>query len=200
MILYKSRKNYISKGVFNIVIASAFVNSYAYNTSSGPFFSALKSQTDNLENVTYYFNDITSTGVVSASVDGATGNGTAVFADIWGNVEKSLPVVSGSSTGYTAQTSAESVEYGYNAKNQLSTITTDSTVYTFTYDSHGNQSVIKAGANTLATYTYNSNNGKLKKVTYGNGFAIEYFYNELENISEIWYTVNGAASVAYRYS
>ena len=49
---------------------------------------------------------------------------------------------------------------------------------------NGNSQKISAGSNTLASYTYNANNGKLRKITYGNGFAIEYFYNELENISD----------------
>ena len=53
----------------------------------------------------------------------------------------------------------------------MNSITTDSTGYSFTYDSYGNPLTVKAGTNLLATYSYGSNNGKLTKVTYGNGFV-----------------------------
>ncbi|MBO5906561.1 MAG: hypothetical protein J6Q85_00210 [Clostridia bacterium] len=29
------------------------------------------------------------------------------------------------------------------------------------------------------------------KITYGNGFVVEYVYDDLDNLSEAWYTVNG---------
>ena len=173
---------------------------YDTNTSSPAFFGALQSETDSLGRTVRYFMDITDTGIVSAAVNTSTRTGTAVFTDIWGNVESVLPVTNLSGDSYTYETDTESVDYTYNAKNQLSSIITDKTTYTLTYDSYGNQSIIKAGSNTLASYEYNSGNGKLKSVTYGNGFKIRYVYNELENISEIWYTVSGSEVLAYEYS
>ncbi|MBO5906568.1 MAG: hypothetical protein J6Q85_00245 [Clostridia bacterium] len=44
---------------------------------------------------------------------------------------------------------------------------------------------------TLADYEYNEYNGKLNKITYGNGFVVEYVCDDLDNLSEAWYTVNG---------
>ncbi len=178
--------------------AKNIYNTYSYDTSH-VFYGALKSHRNTFGYDTYYFNSITDTGIVTATVDGNSGTGTALFTDIWGKAEKVLPVINGSSTGYTTETDTEFAKYSYNIKNELSAIVTDSTLYAFTYDSYGNQASVKAGNNLLANYTYTANNGKLKKITYGNGFAVQYFYNELENISEIWYTVNGTAAVAYKY-
>lgn len=54
-------------------------------------------------------------------------------------------------------------------------------------------------ASTNATDTYNQNNGKLFKTTYGNGLIEEYVYDRLENLSETWYTKNGTRTLAYSY-
>ena len=101
---------------------------------------------------------------------------------------------------YSALQNAEKVYYTYDSYNRLSTITTDSTTYTLSYNAFGNASSVKAGDNTLATYSYNSHNGKLNKVTYGNGYIEEYTYDDLENLSKIWYTVNGVKTLAYSYT
>lgn len=85
-------------------------------------------------------------------------------------------------------TDEESVKYAYNKNNRLTLIVTESTRYMLLYADFGNQSSIKVGNNTLATYEYEERNGKLKKITYGNGLVVEYVYNTLENLSEIWYT------------
>ena len=183
-----------------VIETTSMSNTYTYDTSSQVFFGYVKTHTDPLGNVVRCFYNTTDTGIVSATVNEETQSGTAVYTDIWGNMEKALPVINVTSTGYTAESDAESVRYTYNARNQLAAIYTDSTRYILSYDSYGNQSSVIAGSNTLATYTYNENNGKLKKVTYGNGFIIEYVYNDLENISEIWYTVNGSNTLAYKYT
>ena len=56
------------------------------------------------------------------------------------------------------------------------------TNYTFTYDNFGNTTESKAGDYTLATYTYNSYNGKLSSMTYGNGTTVSYIYDALDRI------------------
>ena len=50
------------------------------------------------------------------------------------------------------------------------------------------------------TYNYDIHNGKLKGITYGNGLVEEYVYNDLDMISEIWYTKDGVRTKAYSYS
>ena len=94
----------------------------------------------------------------------------------------------------------EHVKYTYNSKNQVSAITTNTTEYTFTYDSYGNTKTIKAGDETLATYNYNPNNGKLQSLVYGNGTTVEYVYDELDRIEEIWYTEGSTETLKYRYT
>ena len=94
----------------------------------------------------------------------------------------------------------EHVKYTYNDKNQVSAITTNTTEYTFTYDSYGNTKTIKAGDETLATYNYNPNNGKLQSLVYGNGTTVEYVYDELDRIKEVWYTEGSAETLKYRYA
>jgi len=59
---------------------------------------------------------------------------------------------------------------------------------------------VVAGDKLLASYTYNNFNGKLAKIEYGNGLKEEYVYNELDMISEIWYTKDGVRTKAYSYS
>ena len=83
----------------------------------------------------------------------------------------------------------------------MSSITTDTTTYTFSYDGFGNSTGVTAGNHTLATYEYYPNNGKLKKINYGNGFSEEYSYNSLELLDKIWYNYNdGTRELAYSYT
>ena len=38
------------------------------------------------------------------------------------------------------------------------------------------------------------NNGKLNKITYGNGFSVSYVYNVLELLTEVWYNYTDRTS------
>ena len=98
------------------------------------------------------------------------------------------------------------VAYSYNAKNFLSEIETQSTVYQFEYDGFGNQTVVKIDATNeedniiLASYEYYESNRFIHKIVYGNGLTVEYVYNSLDYISEIWYTYSdGTRELAYSY-
>ena len=51
--------------------------------------------------------------------------------------------------------------------------------------------------NTLVSYTYNNYNGKLATMTYGNGTKVEYVYDELDRVAEVWYTENGSIVITY---
>ena len=42
----------------------------------------------------------------------------------------------------------------------------------------------------LVDYSYNSQNGKLRSVTYANGLTVAYAYNTLELLEEVCYTKN----------
>ncbi len=73
----------------------------------------------------------------------------------------------------------------------------DKIVTQSSYDSFGNLSTVKAGTNTLASYTYNSRNGKLTKTTYGNGYTVENVYDKLDRLSQIKYNNVVAYTVSY---
>ena len=53
----------------------------------------------------------------------------------------------------------------------------------------------EAGNYELASYEYGESNGKLKKITYSNGLVVEYSYNVLENLENVWYTKSGTWDV-----
>ena len=74
----------------------------------------------------------------------------------------------------------------------------ETTNYIFTYDDFGNTTESKTGAYTLATYTYNSYNGKLSSMTYGNGTTVSYIYDALDRIEKILY--NGTVRYEYQYT
>ena len=63
----------------------------------------------------------------------------------------------------------------------------------------GNNTGIEVGDTALATYEYAENNGKLQKVTYGNGIIVEYVYDGVENLTEVWHTISGARTLVYEY-
>ena len=60
---------------------------------------------------------------------------------------------------------------------------------------------MQAGTNTLASYTYAANNGKLQTLTYGNGLVVKYIYDVLDRISAIQYNTGegGAFETVYEY-
>ena len=70
-------------------------------------------------------------------------------------------------------------------------------MYNIYYDVFGNTDNISVGTTTIVDYTYNSNNGKLNTITYGNGFTERYVYDALDRITEIWY--NNVKRYEYSY-
>ena len=60
--------------------------------------------------------------------------------------------------------------------------TKQSQTYSFTYDKYGNVTAVKVGSKTLASYTYMAHNGPLTKITYGNGYVIEYGHDVLGRV------------------
>ena len=175
-------------------------NSYTYETGSGSkIFGATLTETDSLGYVTKYFYD-NSNGNLLAQIDVESGSGYVYDYDVFGTLVSVIPAT-GNATSYTEVVNAENVNYEYNPNtHRLHQITTASTEYTFAYDNFGNSTGVTAGDNTLATYEYYPNNGKLKKINYGNGFSEDYVYNTLEMLSEIWYTVDGTRTKAYSYT
>ena len=174
--------------------------SFTYEVTAGSvIFGALLSETDETGTTIRYYYD-PDTCMLDATVNETSGNGLVYNYDSLRRLVSVTPGQYVSSSSYTETTNAEKVEYTYGTDHMLEEISTVSTNYTFSYDEFGNRVWVKAGDNTLASYEYAEKNGKLKKTTYGNGFVVEYVYNDLENLSEIWYTEGEGASVkAYEY-
>ena len=212
--LYNSYGQLISTDTYEIAFSGSvvvaktgtkhIVSTNQYETTSGSkIFGALLQETDSLSHRTRHYYDTTN-GRLLATIkinDAGTSTGTCFTYDAMGNVTNVKPCNYVSSTSYSAITGSENVTYQYNAQNLLSSITTASTTYTFTYDEYGNTDTISVGTYDLADYTYNSYNGKLNKITYGNGLVVSYVYDELDNVKEIWHKNGSSAEVkAYAYS
>ncbi|MGM9642995.1 MAG: DNRLRE domain-containing protein, partial [Eubacteriales bacterium] len=172
--------------------------SATYLTESGSMlFGAILSTTDNLGRQTKYFYNTSSThslGDLMAVVNVSEGTGTCYTYDAIGNILTVQPCTYSEdedSAAYTAVSGEENITYGYatadDPRNLLQSVTTGSTTYTFTYDDFGRSDSVSAGLRELASYEYNPNNGKIKKITYGNEFFVQYVYDELDNIKEVWY-------------
>ena len=176
-----------------------YPHSYYYQTSAGSrYIGALLSETDSMYvTIGYYYDE--SDGSLLARFNKSSCTGVAYSYDAMGRLVGVRPATYSPTTEYQPVEDAESVSYTYNSNNLLSSIATESTVYNITYDAFGNTTGIEAGDKVLAEYTYAQNNGKLSKITYGNGFAVEYVYNTVENLSEIWYNISGTRTKAYSY-
>ena len=154
-------------------------------------------ETDSLGKTTRYFYDDDS-GYLLAEIK-PDGTGLSYTYDDLGNVQTVLPAEYVNGNAVSVGNSAN-VSYEYDETNRLEKIITDSTEYTFEYNSFGSTTKIFAGSNTLASYTYNSNNGKLSAIDYGNGYGEEYVYDDLDRLKEIYYVVGSTPFIGYRYS
>ena len=91
------------------------------------------------------------------------------------------------------------MKWVHNTLNQLSGITTATTEYSFIYDNFGNTTLISAGDHLLASYSYNSDNGKLASMRYGNdSFYLTYQYDALDRLEKVCY--NGNVRYEYQYT
>ena len=173
---------------------------YAYETTEGSrIFGALTGESDSLGRTTRYFYD-TNFGYLLAVIM-PNGEGTAYRYDDMGKLFDIVPATYNETTeNYISKYGEEFVGYGYNSKNQLSTILTDTVTYTLNYDVFGNMDSVAIGNRTLADYEYEEENGKLSSMTYGNGCTVYYLYDELENLSELWYSYDEGETVTAAYS
>ena len=162
-----------------------FYSSATY-TDNGNF---LASSTDSLGGTTSYGYD--SVTKLLKYIQDANNNRTAYSYD---NRDRVTTVYLDADKDETADTTESSVAYLY-ASGRLSGINTATTAYTITYDTFGNMVSVSAGGNVLATYTYASGNGKLQKLTYGNGEYEEYSYDTLDRLVKVSY--NGSETNAY---
>ncbi len=101
-------------------------------------------------------------------------------------------LVSGLTNGTTM-----TANYTY-SDDRITSISHLGTTYNFEYDDYGNQTCVKVGEQPLVSYSYNTKKTDINKITYGNGFIINYTLDTDGNITKIRY--NGADTYTYKYS
>lgn len=107
------------------------------------------------------------------------------------------------SNGRVTGSSMTGVSLGYTYGNgrltaMTRTVGSAGQTYNMGYNGFGQLTSVKVGTRSLASYTYNSNNGVLNKLTYGNGNTIGYAYDNLERVTNVYY--NNSSSPAYTYT
>ena len=179
----------------NLSALTTINTSYQYYTYSNlKYFGALLRETDALGNSVYY-TYYSGSGLLNEQINLDQGTSLKYVYDEAGKLMSVTPYTSNSTVECP-----EKVEYGYDSANRLESIQTDSTTYSLLYDTFGNSSGVNIGDRSLATYEYYPNNGKIKKINYGNEFSEDYVYNTLELLAEIWYTYDdGTSEKAYSY-
>ena len=176
----------------------SITTSSVYETSADSviFGALIEETTSDGESYEYFYND--KTGYLLASMNKDSGRGICYTYDPVGKLTGALPA-SYSGESYVGTNNAERVSYSYGFNGYLELISTESTTYAFSYDCFGNSTDISVGERTLVAYEYNQKNGKLKKLVYSNGYTEDYVYDEVDNLTEIWYTVNGVRTKAVEY-
>lgn len=168
---------------------------YTYDeVYTSKIYGANLTTTDTYGGVTRNFYDSTN-GRLLATIS-PDGNGVCYTYNAKGILQSVKPAVYSSGT-YSALSGEESATYTYDSANRLSTITTGSTTYRFTYDSFGNAASVSAGSSEFIEYAYNSYNGKVKSVTYGNGYSESYTYDAWGRTSRI--TESNGSYYDYEY-
>lgn len=185
--------------------AKTLRNTYTYITASGSkMFGLLESETNTAgKTTTYkYYTAGVNIGALNQVIYPGNTQGLYYEYDMMGRMTAVYPLYY--NTGFNvlmANTSDEFTKYIYDEHNRLESVSSATTTYSFTYDDYGNTASVKAGDETLATYEYNANNGKLKKLNYGNGVTVRYEYDDLDRVSKIWYTEeNGTEELQYEYT
>ena len=171
-------------------------------TAGSRIFGAVDYEKDALSNITRYFYDQTNGRLLAVLYPDC--NGVSYTYNAIGNLVQTMPAYATASENadYMPDDMSAAAAYYYNSANQLTRIATGSTLYDFVYDVFGNTTNISAGDHTLAGYEYNSNNGKLHTLTYGNGHKVKYLYDALDRISQICYNTGegGAFETVYSYT
>ncbi len=171
----------VEQSVLSNSVTSEIISSSATYTDNGNF---LASSTDSLGSTTEYGYD--SVTKLLKYIQDANGNKTAYIYD---NRDRVTTVYLDADKDDTADTTESSVAYLY-ASGRLSGINTATTAYTISYDTFGNMVSVYAGYHLLAAYTYTAGNGKLTRMTYGNGEYEDYTYDNLDRLVKVTYNGN----------
>ena len=170
--------------------------------SAAAYFGAMTQHTDETGATTQYFYQ--SNGLLKGVI-GPDGNGLIYTYDIYGQLIGAKPAILQNGEPVENEELLHQVQYTYDRDVALDKITTPTAKYEFEYDDFGNTTQIMVNDTPLATYTYQSGNGKLLKLTYGNHtddkpMYVEYHYDAIDRISGICYNGSEQATFEYVYN
>ncbi len=169
--------------------------SYTYSTLP-KIFGALLAETDERGKVWRSYYDTASGRLLATSEP--DNNGVCYTYDEIGTLTGVYPATC-TVSGYTPETNTESVEYTYDVAKRLSAITTESTVYSFSYDSFGNTDSVEIGGTEIVGYSYDASHFNVTEIRYANGLTVNYVYDDLDRLSEVWYNEGTGEQKVYEY-
>lgn len=161
-----------SKAVYAIQIKIVYNNSKYYQaqaeySSNGNYQTKLIDETGSATQYEYNQN----TGTVTKVID-AKNTETNYTYDNFDRVTK-----------VTKQANGKEYTNEYSYKNDMiETITHNRFQYTFSYDTFGNVKETRVGNQVLATNYYESNNGNLESIAYGNNQSLAYNYDRFNRL------------------
>jgi len=149
-----------------------FIESKSYYTSDGKFVTCVE---DTLGNKTRY--DVDKTTGLNTSIINPKGHKTLFN---YNEKEQVVGVLNDNKT----------ITYTYDEHDLLSKIKSGSKEYSFTYNDLGQRLKTNINDSILISNEYDENNNDLIKSTYGNGYEVNYTYDEFDRIKEINTTDN----------
>ena len=181
---YDSKGNVTSTKVYGTGSDSVYVESGATYSTNGAFLTSL---TDALGNTASY-GYVTAQGTPEVTID-PLGNKTSYTYD---SIHRLSSVTAKDSSG----TSVATVSYTYSG-DYLSAITRNGMSYSLTTDTFGNTTSISAAGNTLVTNEYDYLHALLTKTTYGNGYTLNYEYDEYDRLETVKEGTTALYTAAY---
>ena len=166
------------------------VTSNTYNDFGLPTETRVGTDTNYIRSTTAYDN---ASGIAISETD-ALGNATTYTLDSTLRTRTAITDARNSITTYTygspadygrlqsiTTTGLNPVAYSYTSNGEIQTISRGGTSYNYSYDIWGRSRGLTVGASSLSTNVFNDA-GLLAGVEYGNGFAVEYEYDNLDRL------------------
>ena len=166
------------------------VTSNTYNDFGLPTETRVGTDTNYIRSTTAYDN---ASGIAISETD-ALGNATTYTLDSTLRTRTAITDARNSITTYTygspadygrlqsiTKTGLNPVAYSYTSNGEIQTISRGGTSYNYSYDIWGRSRGLTVGASSLSTNIFNDA-GLLAGVEYGNGFAVEYEYDNLDRL------------------
>ena len=166
------------------------VTSNTYNDFGLPTETRVGTDTNYIRSTTAYDN---ASGIAISETD-ALGNATTYTLDSASRTRTAITDARNNITTYTygspadygrlqsiTTTGLNPVAYSYTSNGEIQTISRGGTSYNYSYDIWGRSRGLTVGASSLSTNVFNDA-GLLAGVEYGNGFAVEYEYDNLDRL------------------